>query len=127
MSYYLVKASLKRGANAKIKKESFVVEASNIIFAEAKITSELTTIDSNVVVTDVNLKNYTKVFTTTDDTGPYFEIVSEYEDVDGKIFKEIHLQQSYSTKEAEETLMPNIGGEVKSIKETNIIDYYIGE
>ena len=124
MSYYLVKANLKRGQNAKVKKESFVVKASNIIFAEAKVTSELTPVDSEVKVTDVNLKNYTDVFITADNTGPFFEIVVEFDDTDGKVIKENYLQQSYSTKEAEETLMSNLNGEVKSVKETNIVDYF---
>ena len=124
MSYFLVKANLKRGQNAKVKKESFVVKASNIIFAEAKVTSELTPVDSEVKVTDVNLKNYTDVFITADNTGPFFEIVVEFDDIDGKVIKEIYLQQSYSTKEAEETLMSNLNGEVKSVKETNIVDYF---
>lgn len=126
MSYYLVKASLKRGANAKVKKESFIVKASSILFAETKAASELTPVDSEVKITDINLKNYVDVFTTPDRTGPYFDIQVEFDDVDGKVVKENYLQQSFSTKEAEETLMTNLTGEVKSIKETNIVDYYIG-
>lgn len=122
--YYLVKANLKRGINAKIKKETFVVKSEDIILAESITMKELSTIDPNVKISDINLKNYIEVFLTEDNTGPYFDIVVEFDDVDGKIIKENYLQQSYSTKEAEEALKNKISeGEVKSIKETSYVDY----
>ena len=126
--YYLVKANLKRGSNAKLKKETFVVKSDNIILAESITMKELSAIDSDVKISDINLKNYIEVFTTEDNTGPYFDIVVEFDDVDGKIIKENYLQQSYSTKEAEEALKNKISeGDVKSIKETNYIDYLEAE
>lgn len=129
MSYFLVKANLKRGQNAKVKKESFVVKASNIIFAEAKVTSELTPVDSEVKVTDVNLKNYTDVFITADNTGPYYEINIEWEDSDDKVIKEVYLQQANSTSEGELLLVEHVGDHIEVVanKKTNIVDYFIGE
>ena len=114
MSYYLVKANLKRGVNAKIKKESFIVKASTLELSSAKVMSELSSVDPDVKTTDVNFKNYVDVYTTEDNTGPFFEIVVEFDDIDGKAIKENYLQQSYSTKEAEETLMSNLNGAVVS-------------
>lgn len=129
MSYYLVKAYLKRGANAKIKKESFVVKASSILFAETKAASELTPIDPTILVTDVNIKNYVEVFMLEGD-GPLYDIQLEFEDVDGKTFKENYLQQANATAEAETLLMENLSNpnvEIVNTKKTNIVDYFIGE
>src|SRR5574344_788018 len=115
MSYFLVKANLKRGQNAKVKKESFVVKASNIIFAEAKVTSELTPVDSEVKVTDVNLKNYTDLFITADNTGTYYEINIEWEDSDDKVIKEVYLQQANSTSEGELLLVEHAGDHIEVV------------
>lgn len=129
MNHYLVKANVRRGQNAKVKKESFVVKAADYYFAGAKVLTELTPIDSTVVVTDVNLKNYVEVFMLEGD-GPLYEIQLEFEDVDGKTFKETYLQQANATAEAETFLLENLDSpavEIVNTKKTNIIDYFIGE
>src|SRR5574344_2688599 len=127
MSYFLVKANLRRGQNAKVKKESFIVKATDYSFAGAKVTSELNPIDHTILVTDVNIKNYVDVFMLEGD-GPLYDIQLEFEDVDGKTFKENYLQQANSTAEAETLLMENLSNpnvEIVNTKKTNIVDYFI--
>lgn len=127
--FYLLKANVKRGNNAKTKKEVFAVKASSVIFADSKVTSELTPVDSSMVVTDINLKGYVEIFTIEGD-GPFYDVSLEFEDVDGKTLKENYLQQANGTAEAEAFLLENLGNpavEIVNTKKTNIIDYFIGE
>lgn len=129
MSYFLVKASLKRGQNAKLKKESFVVKSDDLIAAEQITTTNLISVDSQVSITDINLKNYKDVFTTVDNTGPFYELFIEWEDQESKVIKESYLQQAGNTVESEAFLITNVGDyfEVVSNKKTTISDYFIGE
>ena len=125
MNFYQVKVQITR--NGKTKPEIYVSKASGFDLAGYEVLTNLLGFDPDVKVTDVNLKKYVNVFTTEDQTGPYYDVQIEFEDVDGKTVKELYLQQSYSTKQAEEALAINVSGgyEVKSTKETNIVDYFI--
>ena len=78
MSYFLIKASL-RGQNAKLKKESFVTKSDDLIAAEQITATNLISVDNQVSITDINLKNYKNVFTTVDNTGPFYELSIEWE------------------------------------------------
>ena len=123
--FYLNKVLIIR--NNKLRKELYVCKADSVIASEGLAVANLTSEDPNVVVTDVNLKNYVNVFLTEDNTGPFYECSISYESsTDDKIIKETYLQQSYSTKQAEEALSVNLNFnyEVKSIKETSIVDYF---
>jgi hypothetical protein len=129
MSYYLVKANLRRSKDAKVKKESFIVKAPDLIAAEQITATNLLSVDSSLSITDINLKNYKDVFTTADNTGPFYELSIEWEDLDSKVVKESYLQQAGNTVESEAFLITNVGDyfEVVSNKKTTISDYFIGE
>jgi len=130
MSYFLVKANVRRGRDAKLKKEGFVVKATDYSFAGVKVGSELNSIDPTALVTDVNLKNYVEVFMIEGGDGPLYEIQLEFDDVDGKTVKELYLQQANATAEAEALLLENLSDpnvEIVNTKKTNIVDYFIGE
>ena len=130
MSYFLVKANVRRGRDAKLKKEGFVVKATDYSFAGAKVVSELNSIDPTILVTDVNLKNYVEVFMIEGGDGPLYEVQLEFDDVDGKTIKELYLQQANSTNESESLLLENLSDpnvEIVNTKKTNIVDYFIGE
>ena len=126
MSYFLVKASLKRGQNAKVKKESFVTKSDDLIAAEQITATNLLSVDNQVSITDINLKTYKDVFTTVDNTGPFYELAVEWEDQESKIVKESYLQQAGNTVESEAFLIANVGNyfEVVSNKKTMISDYF---
>lgn len=129
MNHYLVKANVRRGSNAKVKKESFVVKATNVVIADSKVNTELNSGEITALVTDVNLKNYVEVFMLEGD-GPLYEVQLEFEDVEGKTFKESYLQQANATVEAEAFLIENLSNpnvEIVNTKKTNIVDYFIGE
>ena len=126
MSYFLIKASLRRGQNAKLKKESFVTKSDDLIAAEQITATNLISVDNQVSITDINLKNYKNVFTTVDNTGPFYELSIEWEDQESKVVKESYLQQAGNTVESEASLIANVGDyfEVVSNKKTTISDYF---
>lgn len=127
MSYFLIKASLRRGQNAKLKKESFVTKSDDLIAAEQITATNLISVDNQVSITDINLKNYVDVFMLPTGDGPIYEVVLEFDDIDGKVIKEPYLQQANSTNEAETLLMENLSNpnvEIIKTTKTTIVDYF---
>lgn len=127
MSYFLVKANLKRGQNAKVKKENFVTKSDDLVAAEQITATNLLSVDNQVSITDINLKNYVDVFMLATGDGPIYEVVLEFDDIDGKVVKEPYLQQANSTNEAETLLMENLSNpnvEIIKTTKTTIVDYF---
>ena len=59
--------------------------------------------------------------------GPIYEVVLEFDDIDGKVIKELYLQQANSTNEAETLLMENLSNpnvEIIKTTKTTIVEYF---
>jgi len=125
MSYYQTKVNITRAK--KHKKEVYVVKADSVITADSVTVLNLAAFDPEVVVTDVNLKNFAAVYMLEDGDGPIYQVDIEFDEVDDKVVKESYLQQANGTSEAEAFLMTNLGNpnvEITNTKKTNIVDYF---
>jgi len=122
MNYYLLKVTVNTD-EGKQKKENYAVKAESSIIAEATGTKNLSHKDI-VEITDINKKNWTEVVANADG-GDWFEVKSEWDDIDGKTIKDVFLVQEHNTKDAEDVVSNIDVCEITGTNKTNILNYFI--
>ena len=113
---YNVSIKLSRKEGAKPVTESYIVEAINFTDVEFKLNTEF----KSYAPISCKVANYDKVFET--GKGEFFIIKLAVEDVDGKLLKEIFVQEATDNDSARSNFAKNINyGTVLDVISTNFM------
>ena len=124
MNHYLVKPTVE--VEGKSKKQQYVVKAESNVLADATCVLNLPNVEIKEIP-DVNKKNWVDVIPN-EEGGNWYDVVCEWDTIEGKTVKDPYLIQKLSIDDAISKayeVSPNC--EITSIKKATILDYFIQE